>query len=212
MTKTLNIPEQKTPHFKMKRIAVTVNRDLKSLQKTLSKTDFERFLALHKLAEEKPKKAIKEVKALQEDYPHHPEILNLLTYLLLTKRKMRRAHELILQNYTENPDYLLGKINYADHCIRKKRLEEIPKIFNQKFDLRLIDPTRTIFHLSEYRGFMVTMGFYHLALKKKEAAEGFFYLAHTVDSSHPSVQLLKKKLYKKPLYKKLLSFIRNKRA
>lgn len=204
MTKTLNIPEQKTPHFKMKRIAVTVNRDLKSLQKTLSKSHFERFLALHKLAEEKPKKALKEVESLLTERPHHPEILNLQTYLLLTRRKMRRADKLIIENYEQNPDYLLGKINYADYCIRKKRLEEIPEIFNQKFDLRLIDPSRTIFHLSEYRGFMVTMGFYHLALKKKEAAEGFFYLAHTVDSSHPSVQLLKKKLYKKPFYKKLL--------
>lgn len=204
MTKTLNIPEQKTPHFKMKRVVVTVNRDLKPLKETLSKGDFNRFLDLHKLAEDKPKKALKEVEFLLAEYPHHPEILNLQTYLLLRRRKMRRAQKLIIENYEKNPDYLLGKINYADYCIRKKRFAEVPEIFHQKFDLRLIDPSRTIFHLSEYRGFMVTMGFYHLALKKKEAAEGFFYLAHTVDSSHPSVQLLKKKLYKKPLYKKLL--------
>ena len=204
MTKTLSIPEQVTPHFQMKRVTVNVNRDLNSLKKTLAEADFDRFLALHKLAVETPKKAIKDARSLLAKYPHHPEILNLLTYLLFKKRKVRRAHRLIIENYTENPDYLLGKINYADYCIRKKRLSEVPKIFGQEFDLRFVDPYRTVFHLSEYRGFMVTMGFYHLALKKKDAAEGFFYLAHTVDASHPSVQLLKKKLYKKPFYKKLL--------
>ncbi|WP_420420614.1 tetratricopeptide repeat protein [Simkania sp.] len=204
MTKTLSIPEQKTPHFTMKKISVTVNRDLKLLKETLSKSDIERFLTLHQLAQDSPKKALKEVESLLAAYPHHPEILNLLTYLWIAKRKMRRAHKLIEENYTQNPDYLLGKINYADYCIRKGKLDEVPKIFGQKFDLRHIDPSRTMFHLSEYRGFMVMMGFYHLAQKKREAAEEFFYLAHTVDSSHPSAQLLKKKLYKKPFYKKML--------
>lgn len=212
MTKTITIPEQNTPHFTMKRIIVTIDRDLTLLKKTLSKSDIDRFLTLHQLAQEFPKKALKEVEFLLKDYPHHPEILNLLTYLWIAKRKMRRAHELIEENYIQNPDYLLGKINYADYCIRKGQLDKVLEIFGPKLDLRQIDPSRTIFHLSEYRGFMVTMAFYHLALKKKEAAEGFFYLAYSVDSSHPSVQLLKRKLYKKPFYKKILSFNRSKRA
>jgi len=203
MKTTLMIPEQKTPYFTMQPLTITIDRDLSSLKQTLSKDDFKRFIDIHERSPDNPKKARKEVEQLLTQYPYQPEIMNLLTYLYLARRKVRKADRLIVENYRFNPDYLHAKINYADYCIRKGKKDEISKIFDQKFDLRLLDPKRCVFHLSEYRGLMVLMGFYHLSLKNKDAAEAYFYLAHTVDKSHPSVLLLKKKLYKKSLYKKL---------
>lgn len=203
MKTTIFIPEQKNPYFTMKPLTLTVKKDLSSIKKALSKDDFNRFISLHKLAQETPKKAFKGVKELLTHYPNHPELLNLMTYIYLARRKIGRANQLITLNYMHNPDYLIGKINYADLCIRKGKTNQIPIIFNETFDLRNLAPTTSLFQLSEYRGFMVVMSFYQLALKKQEAAEAYFYLAHTVDRLHPSVQILKKKLFKKSLFIKL---------
>ena len=201
MKTTLVIPEQKTPHFAMQAVTITSKQDLSSLKKNLSTDDLATFLLAYKLALESCKRALTFAKDLFARYPHHPEILNLMSYLYLARRKLRKADKLIAFNYIKNPEYLLGKINYADACLRKGKIDEIPKIFKKTFDLRLIVPTRRVFHLSEYRGFMVVMSFYQLALKNKEAAEAYFYLAYTVDKSHPSVEILKKKLYRKPFAK-----------
>lgn len=209
MKKSLFIPEQKTPYFSMRSLTVTAEKDLSFLRNSLSEVDLKRFLAVHERIESDPKAARREVESLRVLYPHHPDILNLLTFLLLKRRKLRKAQELMVENYTHNPDHLLVKINYADYCIRKKWLEEIPEIFHETFDLRLLYPKRNAFHLSEYRGFVVMMGFYHLAKGEREAAESYFYLGYTVDNGHPSVQLLKKKLYRKPLYQKLFRIDRS---
>lgn len=201
MRTTLFIPAQDTPHFKMRPLTITVKRNLTLLRSTLSKEDFDFFLNTHKIAQNAPKKAYKDAKTLLLSYPYHPEILNLMTYLYLSCHKIKKADKLIVINYNYNPKYLLGKINYADYCIRRRRINEIITIFNQRWDLRDIAPTRTIFHLSEYRSFMVVMSFYQLALKNTGAAEAYFYLAYTVDKSHPSVQILKKKLFFRKNYK-----------
>lgn len=209
MKSTLFIPEQVTPHFKMRSLTISMKSTNSNLGKTLSKEDFSRYIKLYELAQKKPKKALRGALEILSAYPHQSELLNFLTYIYLSKRKVRKAEKLIIENYTHNPDDLLVKINYADYCIRKKRSSEILKIFGEKLDLRTIYPRRSIFDLAEFRGFMVVMGFYHLSIQKKDAAEGYFYLAHTVDKNHTSVQLLKKKLYKKPFYKKLFRIDRS---
>jgi hypothetical protein len=202
MNKILTIPEQKTPYFTMSEVTITTESDLSSLKESFRESDLSHFLFLHSLKDSSPKRGLRETKEFLSKYPHHPDVMNLMSYFYLARRKVKKADSLTLENYRYNPDHLIVKLNYADFCIRKKRVEEVPHIFHNQVDLSLILPSRKTFHLTEYRGFMTTMGFYHLALKNKEAAESYFYLAYTVDRSHPSVQLLKKKLYRKRRFQK----------
>ncbi|MCP5504556.1 MAG: hypothetical protein H7A41_05315 [Chlamydiales bacterium] len=204
MKNTLFIPEQKTPYFTLPSHTITWKQDLSHLKKSFSEEDLATFLDLYAKASENPRKVKKEVEIFKEKHPDHPEVLNLLTYLYLSCRKVRKADRLIEENYAKNPDYLFAKINFADLCLRQKKPQIIPDIFNKKFNLRELYPDKKMFHISEFRGFMVLMGFYHLSMGNKEAAEGYHYLAERVDPNHPGTKILEKKLYYIPFYKKFI--------
>ncbi|MGE0198615.1 MAG: tetratricopeptide repeat protein [Simkaniaceae bacterium] len=210
MKNTLFIPPQHTPHFTLPSHTITWEQDISHLKKGFSPKELDRFLDLYAKGQENPQKIQKGVELFKEDHPDHPEVLNLLTYVYLSKRKVRKANQLIQENYEKNPLYIFARINYADLCLRRKHPQKIPEIFDQKFNLRELYPEKKVFHVSEFRGFMVLMGFYHLSLGKQEAAEGYHYLAQRVDPHHPSTKILEKKLYIKSFYKRLVSSILNK--
>lgn len=203
MKNALFIPEQRTPHFYLPSHTVTWEQDLSHLKKKFSQKELQKFLELYALAQEKPRRARKEIEAFRNDHPDHPEVLNLLTYLYIFSRKIRKGDQLIEENYKKNPEYFIGKINFADLCLRRKNPEKIPEIFNHKWNLTEMFPSKKIFHISEFRGFMIIMGLYHLSIGKREAAECYHYLAARVSPSHPSTRMLAKKLYYVPFYKKI---------
>ncbi|TXI88781.1 MAG: hypothetical protein E6Q36_04690 [Chryseobacterium sp.] len=201
---TLKIPAQKTPDFSLPPHTVTWKQDLSHLKQSFSDEDLSLYLRLYEKASTHPKQAKKELEAFLVKHPHHPELLNLLTYLYLSLRKLRKGNRLIEENYRHNPDYLFSKINYADLCLRKKCPQKIPEIFNYKLNLPELYPNKKMFHISEFRGFMILMGFYHLAIGRRSAAEGYHYLAARVDPEHPSTKILDKKIYYIPFYKRFI--------
>ncbi|MCB1114936.1 MAG: hypothetical protein KDK71_00575 [Chlamydiia bacterium] len=204
MKNTIHVPAQKTADFFLPPHTVTWKQDLSHLKKSFSTAELELFLSLYELASANPRKAKKKVEAFQKTYPAHPEVLNLLSYLYLILRKIRKGNKIIEENYRHNPDYLFAKINYADLCLRKKQPKKIPKIFNYKLNLPELYPNKKMFHISEFRGFMTLMGHYHLAIGKTRAAESYHYLAHRLDPHHPSTKQLEKKIYYIPFYKRLI--------
>ena len=99
MKNTLFIPEQKTLHFYLPPHTVTWKQDFSHLRKGLLKNDLETFLVLYSLAETDPKKAKKEAEIFQNNYPDHPEVLNLLSYLNIRRKRIRQAERLIDENF-----------------------------------------------------------------------------------------------------------------
>ncbi|MCH9631378.1 MAG: hypothetical protein S4CHLAM37_14010 [Chlamydiia bacterium] len=201
----LFIPEQKTDKFYMSPLHVTFKQDLANLKRTLSKTDLDSFLTLHQKVESKPKECIKEIDALLKKYANVPEIYNLLSYAYIRIRKIKKAENLTKLAYEAIPDNLFVKINYADQCLRKKKTQEVEKIFEGHTDLKKLYPNRAAFHVSEFVGFMNVMGFYHLSVKKRDEAICYHYLSHKLDAKNTSTRLLGKKLYKISLLKKFIS-------
>ena len=200
------IPEQKTPHFYMPPHKLTTKTDITYLKKTLSQEDLNLFTCLYEQAQKNPRKANAEIGRLHARYPKHPAILNLFSYVLLSLKKPKKAEKLIVKNYLYNPDNLLAKINYGDFCLRKKRSHQIPIIFDQKYQLRALYPSRQTFHIVEFRSFMTLMGWYFSAIKQKDIALCYHYLAKRIDPSHPQVNLLGKKLYALPWYKRFIGY------
>ena len=201
---TLVIPEQKTPHFYLPSHTITWKQDLFHLKQGFSEEDLETYLALYTLTQSEPKKAKKKVESFLENHPDHPEVLNLLTFLTIAQRKIRKGDQLIEENFQKNPDYLFARINYGDLCLRRKKLEKVPELFNYKGSLKEFLPQRKVFHFSEFRGFVLLMGYYNLALGNREVAECFHYLAYKVDPRHPSTKMLERKLYYISFYKRLI--------
>lgn len=176
------------------------------LEQKLSKSDFKRYLELHSNAQKAPKKYFSEMERFYQKYPHLPEVNNLFTFVCLHAMNLKKVEYLIEENFRNNPDHFLAKINFADHLLRKKRKKEVVHLFTS-FDITQLFPKQRIFHISEIRGFFVLLGFYFLSEKKWPVAKGYYLLAHMLDPDHTGVKLLAKKLKKTRLIHLLLKWI-----
>lgn len=161
----------------------------------------ERYLELLAKVQTHPKSVYPEIKAFSEQFPDVPEVINLLTFAHIQNRKIVEAENLIAKTFENYPHYLFARINYADQCVRKKNFSKIPEIF-PTFNLQELYPEKKVFHTSEFRGFLIMMAYYHLALKNKEKALPYFEAAKQIEPNHPGIVYLEKKLFKKPLFPK----------
>ncbi|MES2345764.1 MAG: hypothetical protein V4494_07505 [Chlamydiota bacterium] len=171
---------------------------------TLNLTERQEYDRLYEKALVNPKEMLPAIIDFGKTHPHLPEIENLLAVVYLYLKQIDKVEMLIKESYEKFPNYLFARINYADQCLRKKKPELIPAIFNETFDLKALYPLKPHFHVSEFRGFMVFMALYHLSLKQKSAAEHYYKLSSEAEPHHPSVLELHKKLYKKSFLKRLL--------
>lgn len=187
----LEIPSIYFPHHFY---SVTFLPNLSYLQLNPSKKIF--FQEIHAQIQENPEKHLANLEKFYQENLDVPEVINLLTFAYLQLKKIKLAEELVKITYELHPSYLCAKINYADQCLRHKKIQEIPAIFNHKRDLLELYPERSTFHYSEFRGFMVCMGFYHLACKDRVYANKHSACAEEVDPFHPGVIALKKALNK----------------
>ncbi|MEK7339963.1 MAG: hypothetical protein AABZ92_04525 [Verrucomicrobiota bacterium] len=177
---------------------ITFSPNLSYLKLDASKKIF--FQKIHSQIQEDPEKHLSILEAFYKDHLDVTEVANLLAFAYLRLKKGKQAEELIRITYEMHPSYLCAKINYADQCLRVKKIQEIPAIFNHKRDLLELYPDRFAFHYSEFRGFMVCMGFYHLACKDRDYADKHRLAAEEVDPLHPGVTALKKAIKKRFWY------------
>jgi len=173
------------------------------LKERLSKEHFIKYLALFEKIQKSSKECIPELEAFFKELPDIPEIANLLSFAYLQAKRMVDAEKLTEETYLKHPDYLFGRINFADQCLRCKEIAKVPAIFNNRLNLKELYPERKIFHFSEYRGFMVVMGFYHLAIGEREKAHRFYEKAMRVDPLHLSVIALEKAVFHTSLLKRI---------
>jgi len=173
-----------------------------ALKEQLQGEELNRYLELLAAVQQKPKAVYKEIKTFGLKHESVPEVINLLTFAHIQNHRIVEAENLIKATFENYPDYLFARINYADQCIRKKKLKEIESIF-PTFDLNELCPEREVFHTSEFRGFCVMMAYYHLAKKDKESAKFYCNKAKEVDPDHQGVRYLERKLTKKGLFSRL---------
>jgi tetratricopeptide (TPR) repeat protein len=164
------------------------------------------YAQLVELAQNDPKQACPKVEEFVAYHPQFPPAANLLAYIYIQLKKIEKANRIIEENYHKFPDYLLARINYGDLCLRKKKWDEIPKIF-PFFNLKELFPSKKEFSPHEVRGFAVLMGFYHIKIGKQSEAEKFYIQAVEADPSHPSVVLLEKRLFRFSFLRWLKKFL-----
>lgn len=191
-------------HLEINGHVVTYEENLSALEKHLSTDKQKQFQTLLHEAQISPKKTYAKALSWQKNNPSTPESDNLITYLHLQNGEIKKAEELIKASFEQHPNYLFAKINYADQCLRQKKLEEIPHIF-PSFQLKDLFPQRKSFHVSEFRGFMVVLSRYYLQIGKKDLALQNYKLAYLADPTHPSLVFLEKKLLPKKIILKLFS-------
>jgi hypothetical protein len=193
--------------FCSKGVEISFRQDHARLKEKLSKQELKSFLSLYEEAQDNPKATLPKLLEFSEAHPDLPVVSNLLTYVYIRLRKVGKAHNLIEETYRSHPAYLIAKINYADLLLRRKKFRQVPALFDGIFDLSQLYPEKTAFHYSEFRGFMVAMGFYHHAIRAKELALECYRLAVLTDPRHPSVLALEKKVFPRTLLQKILDAV-----
>lgn len=146
-------------------------------------------------AQRHPHRAIPELVALVNKYPHLPMLYNYLSVAYSRAGKREKAEEVIRENYQLNPDYLFARLNYAELCRAQGDYEQIAEIFEHKFDLKLLYPNRKRFHISEVANFMGMMGVYFLETGEREGAERYYEALKEIAPSYPMTKLLRRKLH-----------------
>jgi tetratricopeptide (TPR) repeat protein len=156
----------------------------------------ERINALYpKVLKSRPREALAEVRVLIEQYP---DIAQLYNYLYAACHNMgehaeaARVREETVQRF---PDYLFGRIAWAEDCLSRGETARIAEIFEHKLDLRLLYPDRVRFHLSEVLGFQSILARYFHAQGKQELAQKSYDLMCEIDPKHPSTRLVRSTLH-----------------
>lgn len=144
---------------------------------------------------QKPKEALAVLKPLIEQYPDVPQLYNYLhaAYRQLDDRTNARR---VLQETLERfPDYLFGRIAYANDCLQRDETEKVPEIFEDKYDLKLLYPERKRFHTSEVLGFCAAMAWYFHCRGEPGRAETYYELMRQLDPEHRNTRFIEQLLY-----------------
>lgn len=126
---------------------------------------------LYDLLHANPQAAIPRLLQLKDQYPKVPVLYNFLTAAYNRIGDQSASRKLAEENYRNNPEYLFARINHAQFCLLDGDLDQIPEIFDEKYDLKLLYPKRNQFHVTEYAGFTGVMCAYFSMIDQKETAK-----------------------------------------
>jgi len=150
--------------------------------------------ALYALIHEHTEEAIPKLEALWAAYPDVPMLGNWLSSAYVKAGDDEKARALAVENYEKNPEYLFARLNYAEMCLQSADYAEIPRIFNRKYDLKLLYPDRQVFHISEVVGFMGILGAYFADTEAYETAALYHKILGEIEPDHPQTRRLGLKL------------------
>lgn len=152
------------------------NKDLETLPPDVQERVEQLFHQIHA----DPQPVIPELEKLVERYPLSL-FYNYLTSAYFLSGDTKRAETLAFEAYQKFPDYLFARLNYAQICLDKGEIEKIPEIFDNKFDLKLIYPKRSVFHVSEVMNFNYVMGMYFARIGKIDTAKVYYQVLKQID-------------------------------
>ncbi|MDY6991543.1 MAG: hypothetical protein SVR94_02910 [Pseudomonadota bacterium] len=135
-----------------------------------------------------PEQTIVEFSELIRDYPNIPEFYKYLIIAYSGLGDIKNEEATILACYEKFPDYLIGRLSYAEMCLERGEIEKIPEIFENKLDLKLLYPQRTEFHIAEYTNFTGLVVLYYLLIGKVENSKLLYDVLKQIAPEHPYVE------------------------
>ncbi len=159
-----------------------------------------------KVLKPRPRQALADVKALIEQYPEIAQLHNYLYAAYFNMGEHAEAASVMQDTVHRFPDYLFGRIAWAEECLKRGEAAKIAEIFAGKFDLKLLYPDRVRFHISEVLGFHSIVARYFHAQGDRDQAQRSYDLMCQVAPKHPSTQLVRRILHPS----RLASWLRDK--
>jgi hypothetical protein len=95
-------------------------------------------------------------------WPASPVFQNYLYNAYIILEEKSKADSALATLKQQFPDYLFGKVAYAQKLLQTGQSDKIPALFGGHSDLSSLYPKRDSFHLSEFITFMTIYCFYYL--------------------------------------------------
>lgn len=150
----------------------------------------EQIQELHALLQSHPGEAVPVLLDLIERYPALPLFSNYLAVAYSNLGQTEKVEEVIQENLRRHPDYLFARLNYAEGLLREGRYEEFADFFDRKFDLKLLYPHRSVFHISEFASFSGLVGCYWVSQNQLDPAEQNLKILLELAPDHPLTERL----------------------
>jgi tetratricopeptide (TPR) repeat protein len=150
---------------------------------------------LYKLMRNSPEQAISPLVKLITKYPQVPVLYNYLKASYDATGQSDKSEVLLEQLYRKYPDYLFAKTQYAFRCLRLGSLEQIPIIFQNKFDLKMLYPNREVFHISEFTAFTGLMALYHQSIEDSRTAKKHYWRLKNLAPAHKLTAVIQSQIY-----------------
>jgi len=163
---------------------------------------------LYYLCRKDPRAAAPRLKDLIERHPDRPALYNYLYAAYNLMGDEEKAREVLMENCRKHPDYLFAKIGDIEQCLREDNLDEIPKILDNRYDLKLLYPHRNKFHITEFVGFAGTIGYYFFRIGKPDLAEHYHKLLKRAAPEDPQTKRLESTLHAYKVMRRLTSLLR----
>jgi len=124
---------------------------------------------------------IERLLAIIQQYSDVPSIYNYLYNSYKILGDTEHADRVLQETIDKFPDYLFARIAQADECMRRNEFEQVPIIFENKFDLSILYPERKVFHISEVMNFSGIMAQYFYSKGDIKRVELYYKIMKRLD-------------------------------
>lgn len=159
------------------------------------------------LLNDNPPYALQLIEKLPKSDQVNPLVMNFKIYCYIQLRKIKKANQLIRENYLLNPDSPLAVMNYGDFLLRRKDIKTFELLLPSPISLSSLFPSKRTFYREEARAYYTMMGFYFLQKDERSLARLYYSQAYKLNPYHSSVILLEKKLTHIPFFKRLARLV-----
>ncbi len=147
---------------------------------------------LYDLMQSRPGDAVVELKRWIGQYPDCAKLYNFLSASYHRIGDHANRDQVGRETYKRFPNYLFAKTAYAEVCMSESNLDEIPVIFDGKYDLSQLYPNRKRFHFSEVGAFAAVMGLYFVRRGDFKQAKFYYDVLKELQPDHPRVLQLER--------------------
>ena len=142
-----------------------------------------------------PQTAIERLRALLEKWPDSRTLSNWLAAAYSSARDMAGAERMARELYRRHPDYLFARLGMAQVYMERGEVEQIPILFNNTFELKMLYPHRKVFHITEVLGFNSVMVEFLMRTDRPREARAYFDIMNRLEPDHPLTQAARRVVY-----------------
>ena len=126
---------------------------------------------------------------LKEKYPEHKRIYNLIGICYQILGDSDSLEKIIIETYQRFPNYLFAKTGYVSYWMSKNDYSKFEEVFDGKYNLKSIYPSRDEFHVTEAITFFFVCGRYFASKRKLSIAKKYKNMIFELSPSSREVMI-----------------------